>query len=170
MKPVFTSLIIVISFTVGNAQRTFISDFKEKWQNAKEYTLEFAHAMPAEKYDYAPVPEEMTFGRQLVHMCGNMIWLSSSFLEAPPFGKDVDHPSEQKDDVIKLLEESFDYAARAIDNFPADKLNEIVDFFAGPMSRRHIFLLMTDHVTHHRGQLVVYLRLNGIEPPRYRGW
>jgi len=154
----------------GNAQNTFISDFKAKWQNAKEYTLEFARAMPPEKYDYAPVPEEMTFGRQLVHICGNMIWLSSAFLDAPPFGKDVDQPSEKKEDVIELLEESFDYASQAIDHFPDSKLEDIVEFFAGPMTKRHVFLLMTDHVTHHRGQLVVYLRLNGIKPPSYRGW
>jgi uncharacterized damage-inducible protein DinB len=25
-----------------------------------------------------------------------------------------------------------------------------------------------DHITHHRGQIVVYLRLNGIKPPQYR--
>jgi uncharacterized damage-inducible protein DinB len=99
-----------------------------------------------------------------------MIWLSNSYLGAPAFGKDVEHPSEKKEDVIKLLEESFTYASKAIENFSPNKLDEMVDFFAGPMTRRRIFLLMTDHVTHHRGQLVVYLRLNGIEPPRYRGW
>ncbi|HLF62881.1 MAG TPA: DinB family protein [Saprospiraceae bacterium] len=167
--------IITILFYTGvcssiSSQHTFIEDFKLKWQNAKEYTLEFARAMPAEKYTYTPTPEEMTFGRQLIHMCGNMIWLSSSYLDAPPFGKDVDHPSEKKEDVIRLLEESFDYTARAIEKFPITMLDDNVDFFAGPMTKRRVFLLLTDHVTHHRGQLVVYLRLNGIEPPRYRGW
>jgi hypothetical protein len=29
---------------------------------------------------------------------------------------------------------------------------------------------LTLHQTHHRGQLVVYLRLKGIKPPQYRGW
>jgi len=31
-------------------------------------------------------------------------------------------------------------------------------------------VLLNDHQTHHRGQLVVYLRLNGIKPPAYIGW
>jgi len=141
-----------------------------KWQNAKEYTLEFAEAMPADRYNFAPVPEEMTFGRQLIHMCGNMIWLCNSFLDAPSFGKDVDHPSEKKEDVIELLEESFDYAAKTLAAFPAKELDEKVTFFAGTMTKRRVMLLLADHVTHHRGQLVVYLRLNGIEPPQYLGW
>ena len=170
MKLTCTVALLLISVVVCTSQNPFIADFKSKWENAKEYTMEFAKAMPSEKYDFAPVPEEMTFGRQLVHICGNMIWLSSAFLGAPPFGKNVDHPSEKKEDVIGLLEESFDYVSEAIDKFPEDELDEVVEFFAGPMTKRHVFLLMTDHVTHHRGQLVVYLRLNEIEPPRYRGW
>ena len=99
-----------------------------------------------------------------------MIWLSTDYLGAPPFPKDVDHPSEKKEDVIKLLEASFDHAAQAISKFSASDLDDVVEFFAGPMTKRRVFFLMTDHVTHHRGQLVVYLRLNDIVPPKYRGW
>ena len=29
---------------------------------------------------------------------------------------------------------------------------------------------MTEHLTHHRGQLIVYLNLNEINPPKYSGW
>ena len=43
------------------AQDTFLEDFSKKWENAKEYTLEFAKAMPADKYDFKPADEEMTF-------------------------------------------------------------------------------------------------------------
>lgn len=170
IRSVTTVVLCVSVMSTLSSQQAFVEDFKLKWKNAKEYTLEFARAMPAEKYTYTPTPEEMTFGRQLVHICGNIIWLSSSYLGAPPFGKNVDHPSEKKEDVIRLLEETFDYAARAVDNFPVSKLDDKVDFFAGPMTKRRVMFLLTDHVTHHRGQLVVYLRLNGIEPPRYRGW
>ena len=170
MKYLFSLSTLIVMVISGWSQDAFIEDFQSKWQNARDYTLEFARAMPADKYDFAPVPEEMTFARQLVHMCGNMIWLSTDFLDGPEFPLDVDHPSEKKEDVIQLLEASFDHAAMAIAKFPAAQLEDKIDFFAGPMTKRRIFFLMTDHVTHHRGQLVVYLRLNGITPPRYRGW
>ena len=57
-----------------------------------------------------------------------------------------------------------------IKNTPDKELKETLDFFAGPKSKLQILSLLQDHVTHHRGQLIVYLNLNEIEPPRYSGW
>ena len=57
-----------------------------------------------------------------------------------------------------------------IDQLTEKDLDTIVDFFAGPMSKRQILTLLNDHYTHHRGQIIVYLRMNDIKPPRYRGW
>ncbi|HEA31501.1 MAG TPA: hypothetical protein ENH91_16165 [Leeuwenhoekiella sp.] len=48
-------------------------------------------------------------------------------------------------------------------------LAEKVDFFAGEKSKLQILNLMQDHVTHHRGQLVVYLNLKEINSLGYLG-
>ncbi|MGB3080065.1 MAG: DinB family protein, partial [Saprospiraceae bacterium] len=77
---------------------------------------------------------------------------------------------DSKKEIIELLNQAFNYAKQTVDGLQEKDLNEPVDFFAGMMSRRRILLLMTDHVTHHRGQLGVYLRLNDVVPPSYRGW
>ena len=69
-----------------------------------------------------------------------------------------------------MLEKAFAYALQTIDVMTEKDLNEKVEFIAGTMTRRRILLLMTDHLTHHRGQLVVYLRMKGVEPPKYVGW
>lgn len=45
-----------------------------------------------------------------------------------------------------------------------------VDFFARPKTKLQILNLMQDHVTHHRAQILVYLNLNEIKPPKYVGW
>ncbi|NJL74904.1 MAG: hypothetical protein HC892_07620 [Saprospiraceae bacterium] len=31
-------------------------------------------------------------------------------------------------------------------------------------------MLMNDHLTHHRAQMIVYLRLKDVQPPKYVGW
>ena len=149
---------------------TFQADFLEKWQNSRDYTLKFAHAMPAEYYSYKPTEEQMTFGKQLVHIAGNMLWLGHAYLGADEIDVDMDHPPVKKEAVIQLLERSFAYAETAVRNMDMSTLDEIVDFPADPLSRRQVMMLLSDHVTHHRGQLVVYLRLKGIEPPPYVGW
>ena len=151
-------------------QETLLEDFKIKWKNATDYTLEFAKAMPEENYSFKPVPAEMSFGEQLKHIAGNMVWLSSSYLNGAPTKLDPMNTGNSKKEIIDILEKSFAYAAETVNHLNEKMLNQNVDFFAGFMTKRRILLLMTDHVTHHRGQLVVYLRLNGIEPPAYRGW
>jgi len=172
MKLSFAILFSAMSLLLnGQDQDPFIRDYLSKWQNAMEYTLEFAEAMPADSYDYRPMKDERAFHEQLTHLCGNMIWLSTSYLGGEGLASaDTDEPPTKKEDVIKLIRESFEYTAKTIEAFDIDDIDEEVEFFAGAMSKRKVLFLISDHLTHHRGQLVVYLRLKEIEPPRYRGW
>ncbi len=149
----------------------FLQETLQKWQNATAYTLEVARAMPPERFDFKPADEEKTFGEQLDHIGENMTWLASDYL----VGKKFEHPLIEKkertpEERIELLLASLLFAQDAIANTSPDSLAVVKSFFAGPMSRRQIIALMHDHHTHHRGQLIVYLRLNGIKPPKYRGW
>lgn len=173
MKGLLTAIIFaILSGAQASAQDSlFIQEAALKWTNAAAYTLEVARAMPPEQYNFRPTPEEMSFGEQLEHMAENMMWLSSNYLtgisvESPLLIKEGRNPEE----IIALMELALNTAREAILRANPEGLSATVDFFAGPMTRRQIILLLHDHHTHHRGQLVVYLRLNGIKPPRYRGW
>ncbi len=162
-------MVVILSRSLYG-QESFLEDYKLKWQDATAYTLEFAKAMPEESYSFRPVPEEMTFGEQLKHIAGNIVWLSSSYLNGEKTTLDPSNAGNSKKEIIAVLEKSFAYAAQTVEHLNEKMLNQKVDFTAGIMTKRRILLLMTDHVTHHRGQLVVYLRLNGIKPPDYVGW
>ena len=65
---------------------------------------------------------------------------------------------------------AFDKVTNIIKNISPDDLPSEVDFFAGKKSKLQMLNLMQDHVTHHIGQLIVYLNLNEIKPPKYSGW
>lgn len=153
-----------------HAQNAFLAEASEKWENAMAYTLELAEAMPAEHYDYRPTEEQMTFQEQLLHMAGNVAWLTHDYLGGPKTEIDRKMTGASKAEVITVLRTALMHAQQALQQLPAEQLNERVDFFAGPMSKRKIVLLLHDHLTHHRGQAIVYARLQGITPPRYRGW
>ena len=149
----------------------FLKETLQKWQNAASYTLEVAQGMPFEKFDFKPMDEERSFGQQLVHIGENMTWLAGDYLAKQKFN----HPLKGKKEltpveIIELLNASLAFAQEAIAHTSPDSLSVTKSFFAGPMSRRQIIALMHDHHTHHRGQLLVYLRLNGIKAPKYRGW
>lgn len=164
-------LILAISFsTLGFSQNETIEAFLEKWQNSKTYLIDIAKAMPEENYSFKPTEREMSFGDQLLHIKGNMDWLSSSYFTNETFAKKKETKTYTKDEIISMLEKSFDTVYDIIKNTPADQLKEKVDFFAGEKTKLQILNLLQDHVTHHRGQLIVYLNLKEVTPPKYVGW
>ena len=165
-------LLIILTFFSMNsfAQNETIDVFLEKWQNSKTYLLDIAKAMPEDKYNYKPTEREMSFGEQLLHIKGNMDWLSTSYFTDEKYDKKKDDTKYSKEEIISMLEKSFDNVFENIKNSKPESLKEKVEFFAGPKTKLQILNLLQDHVTHHRGQLIVYLNLNEIVPPKYVGW
>lgn len=164
-------LIFITTTTTIMAQQTTIKDaWLEKWENSKTYLLAMAEAMPGEKYDFKPTPRQMSFKEQLMHIKGNMDWLSTTYFTENTFDRSKTIIPVTKAETIKLITEAFDSAKGIVENAPDATLRDTVDFFAGPKSKVQILNLLQDHVSHHRGQLIVYLNLCEIEPPRFVGW
>ena len=161
--------ILLFSSTLA-AQDSFLSDYKIKWKNATDYTMEFARVMPEDYYTYTPTPVEMTYREQLKHIAANMVWLCSSYLDGSKTHIDPSTVGNSKKEIVAMMDQVFIYTSKTINALSEQDLNEKVDFISGEMTKRRILLLMTDHVTHHRGQLVVYLRMKNVEPPKYIGW
>ena len=153
------------------AQQARVKDaFLEKWENSKNYLLEIAQQMPEEHYDFKPTERQRSFKEQLLHIKGNMDWLSTSYFSTSEFKKGETPTVETKAEVIEILQNAFDEASKKIAATSEESLKETVQFFSGPKSKIQILSLLQDHVTHHRGQLIVYLNLKEVEPPKYVGW
>ena len=163
-------LICTLIFTISSfaQQPDYKSAYLEKWQSSRNYLIAFAEAMPEENYGFKPVEAEMSYGEQLKHINANMEWLATAYLGKPENKTFAE--AETKAEIITQLKKSFDQIAETIKKLPESSLSETVKFFSGPKSKLQILNLMQDHVTHHRGQLVVYLNLKGIKPPGYVGW
>ncbi|MFT7250523.1 MAG: putative damage-inducible protein DinB [Flavobacterium sp.] len=169
MKKVFLLVMLLFSI-IGFSQNESIEAFLEKWENSKTYLVEIAKAMPEESYSYKPTEREMSFREQLLHIKGNMDWLGTTYFTADKFEKKKDEKTYSKEEIISMLEMSFDKVYEVIKNTKPEALKDKVAFFAGPKTKLQILNLLQDHVTHHRGQLIVYLNLNEIKPPSYVGW
>jgi len=160
--------------TFAQSEVAHLEELQQKWANAKVYTMVLAESMPAEKYSFRPVEGEMNFAEQLTHLSSNMVWLCSDYLTTsipPRTRKEIEaYSKKSKEEVLQVLEESLDYASATLKGFDPKQLNDTVKFFSGPMTKRQIINLMNDHQTHHRAQAIVYLRLNGVLPPKYVGW
>ena len=65
------------------------------------------------------------------------------------------------------ISETFNKTIEFISNFDPKRLEERLDYFGADRTKRQILILLADHITHHRGQMLVYMRRNGLKPPRY---
>lgn len=160
---------------LGSAQsnQMLIESHLVKLKNAKTYTLSIAEKLPADRYDFKPVKEEMSFKEQLVHLSENIYWLSSTYIkeEANPLQANKNRSNElNKEQVLQLIGEAYDYALNAIKGLDEKTLTKEFNWSGGKMNKFQFLNLIQDHQSHHVGQLIVYLRLNSIAPPKYIGW
>lgn len=165
----FLLFTLLISLNM-NAQNNVISAFLLKWENSKNYLLEIAEAMPEESYNYQPTERQMTFMEQLIHIRNNMIWLSETNFVDSTYMKSEKINPKTKAEILQELSIAFDKVTNIVKNVQLNDLTTEVDFFAGRKSKLQILNLLQDHVTHHRAQIIVYLNLNNIQPPKYVGW
>ncbi|WP_291798672.1 DinB family protein [Lutibacter sp.] len=112
----------------------------------------------------------MSFQEQLLHIIENMVWLSETYFTGTNFIKSEKITPKTKTEIINELEIAFNRVSAIVKTISLDDLTTEVNFFTGPKSKLQILNLLQDHVTHHRGQLIVYLNLNNIKPPKYSGW
>ena len=166
------TLILFLGMNIsGYAQKAEVkAAFLEKWNNSSAYLIEMVEQIPDTSMEYQPTPRQMTVREQLLHIRSNMLWLGDTYFNTTKTKAPNKENPLSKQEIVLALEESFKWVASLIAAADAEILQEEVEFFAGPKTRLQILNLLQDHVTHHRGQLIVYMNLLSIEPPRYSGW
>ena len=151
------------------SQSVFLKDLSDTWDRSKECTLNFAKAMPEEDYKFKPTPDIYSYAEQLLHITGSNFGLAARAAGKEPPENNLDAEGKSKDEIISILTKSFAYGAEIIKSISTENSEETVEFFKMKVKRYQLLLLMRDHLTHHRGQMVIYLRLKGIKPPQYAG-
>ena len=145
--------------------------------------VEAAEAMPEDKFDFSPdklnVPGSdykgvRTFGEQLKHIAASNYLLWSPITgEKPPDtvneGKGPD-TMKAKADIIKYLKDSFAFGHKAVATLTSANLVEPITSSSGrPTTRLFLATFAPAHCFDHYGQMIEYLRMNGIVPPASRG-
>jgi uncharacterized damage-inducible protein DinB len=69
--------------------------------------------------------------------------------------------------MVTRINKTFDETILLIQRFDTTQFDDKLDYLGIERTKRQIFLLLADHITHHRAQMLVYMRLNGLVPPRY---
>ena len=142
-------------------------------QFAEGNFLAVAEAMPENKYAFVPTGGNFdgvrSFGEQIKHVaCAQFAFFNEFEGKKPPDDceKGGHEPSKTKAELIKYLTDSFDYSNRVLATLNANNALERIDGrYAGPNTKLGISVVAVWHITDHYGQLVEYVRMNGIVPP-----
>jgi uncharacterized damage-inducible protein DinB len=124
-------------------------------EHSRQYTLSVAGLMPEASYGFKPTDQVWSFGELLHHIAYGIQWWEENYVKgkktewAPP-----GMPGNKKE-IVASLDSAYSSLEKTLSN--------------GKLSDKAVsgFHATLDHITHHRGQAVTYLRCKGITPPEY---
>ncbi len=178
--PVAKSAAQTQSSQVQSTQPSLAEAVDREISAVEKQVLEAAEAMPEEKFNFSPeslnIPGDdykgvRSFAVQVKHIASSnyFIWCHLTGDPVPASIKDGNGPAEVKSkaDILKFLRDSFALGHKAAATLTPQNMLEPA---AGSKSSRlHLAEFGVAHAYNHYGQMVEYLRMNGIVPPASRG-
>jgi len=140
-----------------------LGPLKQRWESIRGNVVRTAEAVPEDKYDFKPTPEVRSFRDQFVHIVEENYFFMGFVTgekKAPPSSL------KTKAEIVKALNDSYDYGAKAIAGLNDSTALEMIPVMGNRQGPRWSMVLLNivDNMDHY-GNLVVYMRLNGIVPP-----
>jgi len=189
-KEVVTAILLLAlgapgTVAIANAQAksdqkpTVGGTFDRSAKGMEQEIVPAAEAMPEDKFNYAPTQGEFkgvrTFAQQVKHIAATNYMFAAGILgEKPPVELGSENGPDSmtsKADIVKFLKDSFTYLHKALDSMnESTALAEIPSpFGSNKTTRLRLAIIAVSHPWDHYGQMVEYLRANGIVPPASRG-
>ncbi len=175
------SVFFVLAFLLiipAAAQKDEIpKDIAESVSRSLEWTegqfMAAAEAMPEDKYSFVPTAGNFegvrSFAEQVKHVaCANYAFFNEIESKTPPgeCEKGGPSPAKTKAELVKYLRDSFDYGNDVLKTINAkNALKRVEGRYAGPNTRLGLAVTAVWHISDHYGQIVEYLRMNGMVPP-----
>ena len=158
-------------FSAEALEENIRQELTNAWLRSEAMTMANIEQMPSNIFTFKYTEEAMTFSEQwrhcVVYTCGQ---LASRAKISNPY-KDIKLPVQMpKEDIIQEVKNMYAFVRKAIMELSSDKLYSTCSFAGDEIPIWRLFYALENHIIHHRGQCIVYLRLNGIVPKGYYGW
>jgi uncharacterized damage-inducible protein DinB len=134
--------------------------------NMQDKIMKSAEAMPESQYSYRPTKDVRSFAEILNHV-GDISYILCSNVkgEASPA---MAAAKDSKAEIMAYVKGAFDYCDGVYSGFNDAHLNDPADFWGHKTNKMFILTQVGNHDALHYGNLVTYLRLNGVVPSG--GW
>jgi uncharacterized damage-inducible protein DinB len=141
------------------------SALREILPGRQKNTVAAVEAMPADKFNFKPTADQMTFGHLVVHMIESNNGFCSKVAAVPAPKVEEFKETDSKDRLVAGLKASFDFCSEALGKMDDSKLGETTEALGTKLSRARIALGIASSMADHYAETAMYLRLNGIAPP-----
>ena len=180
MRGIVAFLLVAVSTAAFAQQRpapptTVPDSLNFIWKQVEQDFVSLADAMPADRWTFKPTNGEFkdvrTFGEQVKHVaCSNEAWALQVSGGKPPERCHLGgpNPAKSKAEIMAYLRESFTMLNKALGETGTGNLLKPTPGPYWGQNRLSALTAAIWHVSDHYGQLVVYLRMNGIVPPASR--
>jgi uncharacterized damage-inducible protein DinB len=161
-------------------QPTIASTVDREISGVEKQMVEAAEAMPEDKFNFSPESLNIpggdykgvrTFALEVKHVAASnyAIWspLTGDKFPQDFMGGNGPEKLKTKAEIIKFLKDSFALGHNAAATLTTQNMLQTAQGSRSP--RLHLATFAVAHAFNHYGQMVEYLRMNGIVPPASRG-
>ncbi len=162
------------SGTLSGASDTIASQLNQQLSFVETEVVDAAKAMPEDKYSFVPTSGEFkgvrNFAQQVMHIATANYLLYGAIVPDDPTAatkRQAAASAQTKDQILQYLQDSFAFAHKAIGTINAENMLRPVKRAPNPYASTALELAVfgCSHGTDIYGQMVEYLRMNGIIPP-----
>lgn len=152
------------------ARRTEVAEFLESHRRSRTYTLSVFDQMPREQMGFKPLPEMFSFQRHFTHCieftAGQLVVRLG--VKNPFVGAEWDKltKAETRQELVRF----YDWVEKNVENATPEQRAKMGDFATDQVDLLRLLYICENHLIHHRGTTMVYLRMCNIVPLGYVGW
>jgi uncharacterized damage-inducible protein DinB len=167
-------LVLILSTgpAVAHAQAGVNPDLLADWVRNRLAVLAYIEAMPDSATSFRPAPGVRTFAEQFDHIVSTNLDVAAIALhglKAAPILGDTSVYLHDKAALRKYAAATYDYFLIALkDATPAQLKRPVAIYGQPPQPGGRLAALAFEHSVWTLGQVVPYLRLNGVTPPAYK--
>jgi uncharacterized damage-inducible protein DinB len=167
----FAALVVLGAAGTAAAQSfpasSFLTPVKATWESTRNLVVGIVEVMPEDKYDFKPTPNVRTFRENVIHLVAENYLFFGRVA-----GENLGNPAQNlkgRDELVKAVRDSYDYGAKVWAGLTEEKALEMIEVRGQKVQRWSPILGAIQDNMNHYGNLVVYVRLNGLVPPRSAG-
>lgn len=150
----------------GDSERPVTSSLKTLHSLTATNIMKTAEMLDDEMYAFSPTEEVRTAGQILAHIANAQFGICSVAAgEENPSQENYEESATERQDILAALEAGFDYCEQVYDGLNDEQASEMRNLFGMSMTASAVLAFNSAHNYEHYGNLVTYMRINGIVPP-----